>query len=262
MEHYDAVVIGAGNGGLTAALGLAKAGVKTLLLERHNIPGGCATSFIRGRFEFEVALHQLSGLGTEGFPGPLRDMLTRAGVMDRIDFVQMANLYRLVLPDRLDITLAADRAAATATLKEKFPPEADAIEDFFDLLYDYCMQWVSAVIMRDPEASREKYPLFFEYALKPAGEVFDAFFQDPELKAVLGIYWTYLGLPPSKLPFGDLAMVLWAYLEFKPWHIRGDPRPCPAPFSMPTGSRGQGPVQLRGQTDPGRPGTGHRGGHR
>ena len=62
METYDVVVIGAGNGGLTAAATLAKAGLDVLLLERHNIPGGAATSFCRGRFEFEVALHQLSGL--------------------------------------------------------------------------------------------------------------------------------------------------------------------------------------------------------
>jgi len=105
MTDYDSVVIGAGNGGLTAALGLARAGVKTLLLERHNIPGGCATSFVRGRFEFEVALHQLSGLGTESFPGPLRDMLARLEILDRLEFVQMPNLYRMVVPGRLDWNL-------------------------------------------------------------------------------------------------------------------------------------------------------------
>jgi phytoene dehydrogenase-like protein len=55
MADYEAIVIGAGNGGLTAATALAQKGVKTLLLERHNIPGGSATSFCRGRFEFEVA---------------------------------------------------------------------------------------------------------------------------------------------------------------------------------------------------------------
>jgi len=61
MPDYDVIVIGAGNGGLTASASLAKRGARVLLLERHNLPGGCATSFIRGRFEFEVALHQLSG---------------------------------------------------------------------------------------------------------------------------------------------------------------------------------------------------------
>ena len=35
----------------------AKAGKKTLLIEQHNLPGGVASSFRRGRFEFDTALH-------------------------------------------------------------------------------------------------------------------------------------------------------------------------------------------------------------
>ena len=50
MSKFDAVVIGSGTGGLSAALSLATAGKKILLLEQHNMPGGCATSFVRGRF--------------------------------------------------------------------------------------------------------------------------------------------------------------------------------------------------------------------
>ncbi len=221
MTAYDSVVIGAGNGGLTAALGLARAGVKTLLLERHNVPGGCATSFVRGRFEFEVALHQLSGMGTESFPGPLRDMLTRLEIIDRLEFVQMPNLYRLVIPDRLDITLKADRAAAVDSLKACFSAEAEAIDRFFDLVYEYCAQWVGVTIFRDPEASPEKYPTFFKYALKPSQVILDDFFQDPLLKTTLGIYWSYQGMPPSQLSFGDFSIMLWAYIEFKPFHIKG-----------------------------------------
>ncbi|MET9736310.1 FAD-dependent oxidoreductase [Streptomyces sp. NPDC006458] len=75
MTDVDAVVVGAGNAGLTAAATLQRAGVRTLLVERHTIPGGCATSFRRGRFEFEVALHQLSGIGRESQEAPLRGML-------------------------------------------------------------------------------------------------------------------------------------------------------------------------------------------
>ena len=48
-KQFDVIVVGAGNGGLTAAANTAKAGLKTLLLETHHIPGGCATSFRRGR---------------------------------------------------------------------------------------------------------------------------------------------------------------------------------------------------------------------
>nr|HPI88278.1 FAD-dependent oxidoreductase [Spirochaetota bacterium] len=65
MPDYDVIVIGAGNGGLTSSAMLAKGGKRVLLIEKHNVPGGCATSFRRGRFEFEVALHQLSGMGSQ-----------------------------------------------------------------------------------------------------------------------------------------------------------------------------------------------------
>ena len=82
--HYDAVVIGAGNGGLAAALTLADAGKKVLLAERHNLPGGFATSFVRGRFEFEASLHELCDFGTPGNRGNLYALFEELGVLDKI----------------------------------------------------------------------------------------------------------------------------------------------------------------------------------
>ena len=58
MSRFDAVVIGSGTAGMSAALSLATAGKKILVLEQHNIPGGCSTSFVRGRFEFDASLHE------------------------------------------------------------------------------------------------------------------------------------------------------------------------------------------------------------
>lgn len=221
MADFDAIVIGAGNGGLAASLTLAKAGVKTLLLERHNIPGGCATSFVRGRFEFEVALHQLSGMGTEDFSGPLRNTLKDLGVLDDIELVRMENLYRAVSPGEFDITLKADRASSLSSLKQYFPKEADNIERFFNLVWDYCNQWIHVTMLRDSESSPEKFPVYFKYALKPMQSVLDEYITDSRLQTVIGMYWSYLGMPPQKLPFGEFAIVLWAYTEFKPWHIKG-----------------------------------------
>ena len=168
MTEYDAVVIGAGNGGLTASLGLAQKGLNVLLLERHNIPGGCATSFCRGRFEFEVALHQLSGMGTREKPGPLRMSLGSLGVLDDIEFVEMADLYSVLMPDGFRLTLKADKNQIISELEEKFPHQKEAINRFFDLAYQYANQMLAAFFFKDPDPSREKYPVLYSHAFKPA----------------------------------------------------------------------------------------------
>jgi phytoene dehydrogenase-like protein len=221
MEGYDAIVIGAGNGGLTASTALAQKGLNVLLLEKHNVPGGCATSFCRGRFEFEVALHQLSGMGTVEKPGPLRMMLGSLGVLDDLEFVEMPDLYSVVMSDGFNLTLKPDRNQVVMALQERFPNEKEAINGFFDLCYQYAQEMLGAFYFRDPAPSREKYPVLYEYAFKTGSEVLDTFFSDPLLKAVLSVYWGYVGLPPNRLAFPYLAMLFFVYIEFKPFHIKG-----------------------------------------
>jgi prolycopene isomerase len=221
MADYDVIVIGAGNGGLTASAVLAQEGLKVLLLERHNIPGGCATSFCRGRFEFEVALHQLSGVGPPEKPGPVRGMLDKMSVLDDVEFVEMSDLYRVVLPNRFDMTLKAERSHAVSELQRQFPKEKEHIEKFFDFMYRYAGEVLSAHYFGDPDITHEKYPLLFRYAFKNTKEVLDEYFSDALLKAVLSVYWGYIGVPPSHMAFAWLAILFFAFLEFKPFHVKG-----------------------------------------
>lgn len=217
MSDFDAVVIGAGNAGLTAAATLQRAGLSTLLVERHNIPGGCATSFRRGRFEFEVALHQLSGVGTEGQQSTLRSMFDSLGVGDALEFVQESDLYRAVVPGQYDVTLPADWAGVVDALEDAFPGNRQRVERFFALVKDIVF-WYIAVLRKAPV---DVDPVFFRQALRPFKDVLDEHFDDPRIKSALGAYWPYLGPPPSGLAFQEMALVIFAYLEFKPWHIRG-----------------------------------------
>ncbi|NWE77789.1 phytoene desaturase family protein [Pseudomonas yamanorum] len=225
MKKYDAIVIGAGNAGLTAATALQRGGSSTLLVERHNIPGGCATSFVRGKFEFEVALHQLSGLGTENKPFVMRKFFEKLGVMDKVEFVQEHTLYRLVVPGELDVTLPASWSGIRSMLQEMYPAQSDAIEHFMVM----CEKVTLESFLTLPQASRANSepmlkstcPYFVKYGFRSAKEVLDEFFSDAKLKNILATYWLYLGVPPSMLPFSDLATMLYTYAMFKPWHIKG-----------------------------------------
>lgn len=81
--RYDAVVVGAGFGGLGAALRLAEGGAKVALLEALNYPGGCASTFRRAGYRFEAGATLFSGFG----PGQLFARWIEAHGLDvRVDF--------------------------------------------------------------------------------------------------------------------------------------------------------------------------------
>ncbi|GAA3943798.1 NAD(P)/FAD-dependent oxidoreductase [Litoribacillus peritrichatus] len=225
MTDFDVIVIGAGNAGLTAAVSAQRNGARTLLLERHNIPGGCATSFVRGNFEFEVALHQLSGMGTDEKPFILRQIFEKLGIMDKIEVVHEGELYRIIMPGEFDVTLPASWSGLRKTLVETYPSEADNIPKFLTL----CEKVTMEAFMMLPKAQKANdeamlkaaCPNYVKYGLRPFKDVLDEFFNDEDLKTVIAAYWCYIGLPPKDIPFQDMAMMLYAYAAFKPSHIKG-----------------------------------------
>ncbi|MGB8697779.1 MAG: FAD-dependent oxidoreductase, partial [Thermosynechococcaceae cyanobacterium] len=60
------VVIGAGIGGLTAAALLAHQGYDVLVVDQASVPGGCASTFERRGFIFDVGATQVAGLEPGG----------------------------------------------------------------------------------------------------------------------------------------------------------------------------------------------------
>ena len=214
-KQYDAIVIGAGLGGLSAATMLAHNGLRVLLLERHNVPGGYATSFVRGRYEFEVALHELSGVGPPEHRGGVYRYLEYLGMADKVEFLHVPNLYRAVFPD-LDITLPMGRDAFEARLVETFPHEGRGIHRFLDRVFDFGRDFAQVVRQRGKVNQATlpiRFPHFFRYLPTTWGQVLNRDVQDPAARAVLSQYWGYVGLPPSQISFVYFATTLGAYVR-------------------------------------------------
>jgi C-3',4' desaturase CrtD len=69
------VVIGAGIGGLTAGALLARRGYQVLVLDQALVPGGCASTFKRRGFTFDVGATQVAGLEAGGIHKRIFDEL-------------------------------------------------------------------------------------------------------------------------------------------------------------------------------------------
>ena len=63
LPCYDAVIIGAGVGGLVCANLLARSGLQVLLVEQHYMVGGYCSTFKRKGFVFDAATHFYPLLG-------------------------------------------------------------------------------------------------------------------------------------------------------------------------------------------------------
>ncbi|MEZ0395767.1 MAG: NAD(P)/FAD-dependent oxidoreductase [Anaerolineales bacterium] len=63
MKRFDAIIVGAGMAGLTAATYLARAGRSVLLLEKNEKPGGLVSTFEKNGFLFEGGVRALVNAG-------------------------------------------------------------------------------------------------------------------------------------------------------------------------------------------------------
>lgn len=83
---YDAVIIGAGMSGIAAAIRLGMYGLKVLLVERHEAPGGLNSFYRKQRVAFDVGLHALTNFVPEGAKGAPLQKVFRQLRIQRADF--------------------------------------------------------------------------------------------------------------------------------------------------------------------------------
>ncbi len=189
---YDALVIGAGLGGLVCAAKLSRRGKKVLVLEKKPHPGGTSYVFRRGPDCFPMGPLAFS------FPERAGEFLAEAGVADEIKFKRVH--FELLTPS-FDIVYSRGLRDLQAELARTFPHESDGIEAFLAELMalipflkdldrwhpDFSLDPRSASPPGGGGAGR-RCPLEFveTYSNLPASGLLDKYFRDARLKNFLG----------------------------------------------------------------------------
>ena len=219
-EDYPVAVIGAGLGGLTCAAYLAKAGFPVTVVEQHSIPGGYATAFDRaaGRFTFDVSLH-----GTSINNNGTARLLEELGVLQKIELVELPEVYRLKAPGLDIIVPQKDPEAYVRLLSRHFPEEAKGIHGFVKAMLDLNRE-VDKLDQKNGKFFKPLFPIQYRSMWKirnqTLADLLNEHVQNQELKNTLAGLWGYYGLPPSKLSAFYYANATGGYLKNGSYYIK------------------------------------------
>lgn len=173
---HDVLIIGSGLGGLECGALLAKRGMKVLVLERSNQPGGCMQSFRRGGLHYDTGLHYVGGLA----PGQtMHKAFAELGLLD-LPWERMDEDFDHVIIAGRHFAFHQGYEAFVEGLAKDFPHQRAALQSYVQRLqsitasdmdvcaYDYLCQTfsdellvnvVSAAAMKT-ELRKESLPLF------------------------------------------------------------------------------------------------------
>ena len=198
---YDAVVIGAGVGGLVCANLLVRAGLRVLLVEQHFMVGGYCSTFRRKGYTFDAATHFYPLLGN---PASITGaLLAELGV--ETEWIKMDPVDHFHFPDGSHFSVPADFQSYLAKLKLEFADEAEAIDEFFALVRK---TYLLGLVHYFREAETERITPFRDLTIS---QVLAQHFRSPKLRLLLTGDIGHWGSPPSRTSFVFDSMLRLAY---------------------------------------------------
>ena len=244
MTDFDVIVIGSGAGGLTAAVALQQAGLRTLVLEQHYAPGGWCHSFTLEGNRFSPGVHYVGELGAGG---RMRAVYEGLGVSGDLEFCELnpdGYDHLRIGGERFDIPKGRDELRRR--LEDRFPQEKRGIRGYLGTVQDIGDQLnalfefkgfldVLTVSLRAPAVAR--------WGFSSAASLLDRHVHDPLLRAIFAAQSGDHGLPPSLAPAAVHASVTAHYFEGG-WYPRGGAWVMPRAFIRAL-ERAGGEIRLR-----------------
>ena len=244
MRAWDTIVIGSGSGGLTAAVALARAGQRVLVLEQHYLPGGFCQSFSLSGYRFSPGVHYLGELGPGG---GLRRLYEGLGLGDDLEFCEMnpeGYDHFLIEDERFDVPKGFDRWFAR--LCERFPHEREGLKAYFDTCHrinaDICK---CDRLLSFPEILSVPFraPSLIRWGFRTQEALLDQTVHDPMLRAVLSAQSGNHGLAPSRVSL-PLHASMSVHYDNGAYYPRGGAKRIPLAYIKALRRRG-GQIRLR-----------------
>ena len=224
-ETWDAIMIGSGIGGLTAAVLMGMhAGKRVLVLERHYVAGGFTHTFHRPGYEWDVGLHYLGQMQDEN--SEVRrtfDHVTEG----RVHWQPMPEIYDRFLFPGQTFEVAAGLERFRQSLKQRFPGEARAIDRYIAAvqackrasgLYNAEKAVPAPVAALAGGLMRASY---LRWARRTTREVLESLTSNRELMGVLTAQWGDYGLPPAQSSFAIHATIAAHYFDGASYPVGG-----------------------------------------
>jgi phytoene dehydrogenase-like protein len=227
-RHFDAIVIGSGLGGLTAAALFARTGRRVLVLERNDVCGGAATVYRHGPLAIEGSLHEIDGLDIDD---PKLPVLRSLGLDKDLAFVEVGDLYEVrsrQLGEPFALPCGMERALKAAVAR--FPHQSAALAEYFRRLAATRDAVALAARHQDdagfwlrhaPEAVRRLWPLLREGSASVAEVLDELFGADEAVKLALAANLGYFHDDPARMSFVRFAIPQASYLLGGGHYIRG-----------------------------------------
>ncbi len=209
---YDAVIIGAGMGGLSCGTLLAKEGLSVLICEQSSKPGGYCRNFKRNGFTFAPAAHFLNEFGPNG---QMKEAFQTLGLPPEIEFRPQDPQRRIMTP-HFHLTLSTDIDRFERDLIHLFPRERLSIHAYIEE-WKRLVKNIEGLSIKsfDLISFKEKLQLLYKgirkvpqvlrYRGKTGREILDSFFKDPLLK-----YLLTFGARKDSSIFTCASPIIWA----------------------------------------------------